>query len=138
MTGQGGHRRGDFGQPDGDLVQASGVDAHPVALFVRLHAYPVQLRLDRYRIAAQLGERLGDGRRAGGQHRQYRTTHLQPNGHQSLGTASGRRLCRGRHRAAEHRGPPHQSQRDIEGSGDRLQQDAFERSLASLTDNQPA
>jgi len=138
VAGEGGHCRGDFGQPDGDLVQASGVDTHPVALLVRLDAYPVQLRLDRYRIAAQLGERLGDRRRAGSQHRQYRTTHLQPNRRQSLGTASGRRLCRGRHGAAEHRGPPHQCQRDVEGSGDRLQQDAFERSLASLTDNHPA
>jgi hypothetical protein len=57
---------------------------------------------------------------------------------QSLPSAGRRGGRGGRRRAGEHRRPPDEVGRDVEGLGDGLEQDAFQGSLPGLADDQPA
>ena len=126
------------GQPAGDLVQGAGEQANLAARQVGLDPDPVELPLHRGRLAlADLGQRFGDARRAGRQHRPHWPADLQPERAQRLAPAGQRR---GRHRpqrAAQHHGPAYVGGRHRGGAGHRVGHHPFQRALAQLTGQQP-
>ena len=108
-----------------DLVATSTLGA----VAVHLDADAVELGVDGDLAAAGLGQRLGDRRRAGRQHRQHRPTDLEPDGAQG-GLASRERRPRDRdRRPGEHRGAAHVRERYVGGDGEPLLDQRVERAL---------
>ena len=87
--------------------------------------------------ATDLGQRFGDARRAGREHRAHRPPDLQPEGRQRRAAARQRR---GRHRAqraAQHHRPAHVRDRHRRGPGDRVGHHPLQRALPQLAGQQP-
>ena len=98
-------RRGHFGQPVGDVVQRAGVEADLVAVAVHLDADAVEFLL--HRADAEPADRLGDGGRGMGEHRQHRAADGEPERLQRPRPLAEQRLRHRLQRPGQHHRPPH-------------------------------
>ncbi len=123
-----------LGHRGGHLVEPAGVDPHLVVQSVDLDPRAVELVF--HRRLAQLAQRLGHVVRAAGEHRQHRPE--EPDG--ELGEAALRSAERGPRHGAEisrhHEGASHLGRGSARGAGDGFHQQALERALAKLADDQ--
>jgi hypothetical protein len=147
-------RRHHVGEPAGDLIERPGeqpdaalgqvsLDPDPVKLPLHrpLHRIPALRRLRTLRrwcprVAADLSQRLGDVRRAGGKHRPHRAADLEPESLQRLTTARERGRGDRPERAAQHHGPAHVRDGHPGRAGDRLGHHSFQRALPELAGKQ--
>jgi hypothetical protein len=134
QPGQDGHH---LREPAGDLIQGPGEQAHGALRQMRLDPDAVELPLHRAgRVAADLGQGVGDTRSAGREHRPDRPAYLQAEGVQRVPATRERRGGHRPERAAQHHRPAHLGHRHRSRPGHSLGHHAFQRSLPQFAGQQ--
>ena len=136
-----GQDRRHVGQPGGDVVQGTGEQPDAPVGQVRLDPDAIQLPLQRRLglvapLSAHLVQGVGDGGRAGREHRPDRAADLQAERAQRLAAPAQRGGGHHAERAAQHHGPADLRHRHAGGPGHSLGHDALQRALAQLAGEQ--
>jgi hypothetical protein len=133
-----GQDRRHIGQPGGDVVQGPGEQPDVPAGQVRLDPDAIQLPLQRRLgpFGAHLVQGVGEGGRAGREHRPDRAADLQAERAQRLAASAQRGGGHHAQRTAQHHGPADLRHRHVSGPGDGLGHHALQRALAQLAGQQ--
>lgn len=136
-----------LGQPAGDVVERAGEDLDRALTGTALTPPDMDLRADAVELpfdrdlapvsVAELGERLADRWRGGGEHRLDRAAHLEGERVEGRGAAGERGGGDRAEGAAQHRRTAHPRGGNRGGRRDRLGHHAVERALAQLAGEQP-